>query len=84
MRAVFVMLKVEPGYLRKVADMVSELEVFSEIYSTAGDYDLLLKLYVNDFDELADLVTETIQKIPHLKETRSVLTFKTYRDQGGH
>jgi DNA-binding Lrp family transcriptional regulator len=82
MRAVFVMLKVEPGYLRYVADHVSELEVFSEIYSTAGDYDLLVKLYVRDFDELADLVTDTIQKIPHLRETRSILTFRTYRDPG--
>ncbi|MGH7896650.1 MAG: Lrp/AsnC family transcriptional regulator [Candidatus Binatia bacterium] len=79
MRAVFLMLKVEPGRLRNVADHIAELEVFSEIYSVAGDYDLLVKLYVKDFDELADLVTDTVQKIPHIRETKSILTFRTYK-----
>ena len=79
MRAVFVMLKVEPGHVRDVADIIGELDVFSEIYSIAGEYDLLLKIYVETFDELADLVTDTIQKIPHLRETKSILTFRTYK-----
>ena len=80
MRAVFVMVKVEPGELRGVADRFAELEVCSEIYSTAGDYDLLVKVYVQSFDELADLVADRIQHIPHVRETKSILTFRTYKE----
>jgi DNA-binding Lrp family transcriptional regulator len=80
MRAVFLLVKVEPGKLREVADAFGDLEVCSEIYSTAGDFDLLAKIYVESFDELADLVTDKIQKVPHIRETKSILTFRTYKE----
>jgi DNA-binding Lrp family transcriptional regulator len=68
MRAVFLMLKVEPGSLAEVADRVTELESFSEAYSISGAYDLLVKLYVENFDDLSHLVTEQVQKIPHVRD----------------
>lgn len=48
MRAIFLMLKVEPGTLPEVADRITELESFSEAYSISGAYDLLVKLYVDN------------------------------------
>lgn len=80
MRAVFLSVKVEPGKLREVADAFGDLDICSEIYSTAGDYDLLAKIYVDSFDDLADLVADKVQKIPHIRETKSVLTFRTYKE----
>jgi DNA-binding Lrp family transcriptional regulator len=78
MRAVFVMLKVEPGFLHKVADAISDLEIVSEMYSVVGDYDLLAKIYVESFDDLAEMVNERIQKVPHLRETKTIITFNAY------
>ena len=78
MHAVFVMLKVEPGHLYRVADAVTELEIFSEMYSIVGDYDLLLKIYVDDFEALGDLVTQQLHKVPHIRETKTTLTFRAY------
>ena len=79
MRAVFLMLKVEPGALAEVADRVTELESFSEAYSISGAYDLLVKLYVENFDDLSHLVTEQVQKIPHVRETFTILTFHAFK-----
>lgn len=79
MRAVFLMLKVEPGTLAQVADQMTELESFSEAYSISGAYDLLVKLYVENFDDLSHLVTEQIQKIPHIRETFTILTFHAFK-----
>lgn len=79
MRAVFLMLKVEPGTLAEVADRVTELESFSEAFSISGAYDLLVKLYVENFDDLSHLVTEQIQKIPHIRETFTILTFHAFK-----
>jgi DNA-binding Lrp family transcriptional regulator len=79
MRAVFLMLKVEPGSLATVADHIAELESFSEAYSISGAYDLLVKLYVENFDDLSHLVTEQIQKIPHVRETFTILTFQAFK-----
>jgi DNA-binding Lrp family transcriptional regulator len=78
MRAVFVMLKVEPGTLHKVADAISDLEIVSEMYSVVGDYDLLAKVYVESFDDLATMVIDRIQKVPHIRETKTIITFDAY------
>jgi len=72
------MLKVEPGCLHKVANAISDLEIVSEMYSVVGDYDLLAKIYVESFDDLADMVNERIQKVPHLRETKTIITFNAY------
>ena len=39
----FVQIKCELGKSYQVADELAEAEIASEIYSTAGDYDLLVK-----------------------------------------
>lgn len=78
MRAVFVMIKVEPGTLSQVADHITELESFSEAYSISGAYDLLVKLYVKNFDDLSHLINEQVQKIPHVRETFTLLTFRAF------
>jgi DNA-binding Lrp family transcriptional regulator len=78
MRAVFVMLKVEPGTLHKVAEAIADLEIVSEMYSVVGDYDLLAKVYVESFDDLAEMVNDRIQKVPHIRETKTVITFDAY------
>jgi DNA-binding Lrp family transcriptional regulator len=79
MRAVFIMLKTDPGTLSEVADRVTELESFSEAFSISGEYDLLVKLYVENFDDLSHLVTDQIQKIPHIRETFTLLTFHAFK-----
>ncbi len=79
MRAVFIMLKTDPGTLATVADRITELESFSEAFSISGEYDLLVKLYVENFDDLSHLVTEQIQKIPHIRETFTLLTFHAFK-----
>ena len=42
----FVQIKCELGKSYQVANELAEAEIASEIYSTAGDYDLLVKFYV--------------------------------------
>ena len=78
MRAIFLMVKVEPGTLAQVADAMTELESFSEAHSISGAYDLLVKLYVQDFDDLSNLITEQVQKIPNVRETFTILTFHAF------
>ncbi len=78
MRAVFVMIKAEPRHVADVAAQLAELETFSEAYSISGEYDILAKLYVENFDDLGALVTEHIQAIPHVRQTFTILTFKAF------
>ena len=82
MRAVFVMLKVEPGHVHDVAGAIAELEAYSEAYSISGQYDLLVKLYIETLDDLDRLVTEEIHRLKHIRETFTILTFGAFPSPG--
>ncbi|MHB8574226.1 MAG: Lrp/AsnC family transcriptional regulator [Dehalococcoidia bacterium] len=78
MRAVFVMVKAEPGHVDDVAQAIGNLADFSEGYSISGSYDLLIKFYIEDIDHLDRLVNKQIQPIPHIRDTFTILTFNAF------
>jgi DNA-binding Lrp family transcriptional regulator len=81
-RAVFVMLKVDPGFVHQVAADIAELDAFSEAYSISGQYDLLVKLYIETLDDLDRLVTDDIHRLRHIRETFTILTFGAFPSPG--
>ncbi len=78
MRAVFVLVKTDPGHVTSVANRIGEIESFSEAYSTSGEYDLLCKLYVEDIDSLGRVIERDLHSIPHVRETFTILTFEAF------
>jgi DNA-binding Lrp family transcriptional regulator len=78
MRAVFILVKTEPGHVTTVANRIGEIESFSEAYSTSGEYDLLVKLYVEEIDSLGRLIERDLHSIPHVRETFTILTFEAF------
>ena len=46
MRCVFVNIRCKPGTSYAVAEQIALREIHSELYSTSGPFDLLLKLYI--------------------------------------
>jgi DNA-binding Lrp family transcriptional regulator len=78
MRAVFVMVKTEPGHTTEVANRIAEVDSFSECFSITGQYDLLVKLYIEDVDSLGRLIESQIHSIPHIRDTFTILTFEAF------
>ena len=78
MRAVFVMVKTEPGYGTEVANRIAEVESFSEAYSISGEHDLLVKLYIDDLDAVGRVIERDIHSIPHVRSTFTILTFEAF------
>jgi DNA-binding Lrp family transcriptional regulator len=74
----FVQIKCHLGKAYGVADALAESEIASEIYSTAGDYDLLVKFYVEKETDIGHFVTEKVQTIAGIQDTRTIITFKAF------
>ena len=74
----FVQIKCQLGRAYAVADALAEAEIASEIYSTAGDYDLLAKFYVEHATDIGHFVTEKVQTIPGIQDTYTIITFKAF------
>lgn len=79
MKAIFVMVKCDLGQAYKVADeAVQGVEQISEVYSTSGQYDLLMKCYLDEDADIGHFVTERIQTLPGVKDTFTLITFKAF------
>ena len=74
----FVQIKCELGKSYQVANALAEAEIASEIYSTAGDYDLLVKFYVGAGTDIGHFVNEKVQVIPGIKDTFTTVTFRAF------
>lgn len=78
MRAFFVQIKCDLGKSYAVATAIADAEIASEIYSTAGGYDLLVKFYLDDKEDVGHFVAEKIQKIPGIRDTYTIITFRAF------
>lgn len=78
MQTIFVMVKTEMGRAYEVADVAVDTERVSEVYSISGQYDLLLKCYLDDGTDIGHFVTETIQRLPGVKDTFTVIALKAF------
>lgn len=80
MRTIFVRIKCELGKAYQVADaVVQSVDAASEVYSTSGDYDLMVKCYLQDEDDSGRFVNEQSQTLPHIKDTFTLITFKAFQ-----
>jgi DNA-binding Lrp family transcriptional regulator len=79
MKTIFVMVKCELGKSYQVADRaVMEVEQVSEVHSISGQFDLLMKCYLDDNEDIGRFVTEKLQLIPGIKDTFTLITFKVF------
>jgi len=78
MKPFFVMIKCQLGRAYTVANALADAEIASEIYSTAGDYDLLAKFYVEDGTDIGHFVNERVHTIPSIVDTKTIITFKAF------
>ena len=80
MQTIFVMVKCQLGKAYDVADDASSVEQVSEVYSTSGQYDLLMKCYLADGADIGHFVTEKLQTLPGVKDTFTIIAYKAFSD----
>ena len=81
MKAIFIMVKCELGQAYTVADeAVLSVEQVSEVYSTSGQYDLLMKCYLPDETDIGRFVTERVQTLAGVKDTFTIIAFKAFSE----
>lgn len=76
MNCIFVQLRCKPGKAYQVADALFEREVASELYSTSGEFDLLMKLYIPKDEDIGKFINDKILDIDGIAQS---LTTSTYR-----
>ncbi|MDS7597986.1 Lrp/AsnC ligand binding domain-containing protein [Agrobacterium tumefaciens] len=78
MKPIFVQLQCEPGKTYDVADAIYKTELVSELYSTSGEYDLLLKIYLGPEEDVGKFINQNIINIPGIVRSLTTLTFTAF------
>jgi len=79
MQTIFVLIKCELGQAYTVADAcVQEIEQVSEVHSISGEYDLLVKCYLEDKADIGHFVTEQVQRLPGIRDTFTMMAYKAF------
>lgn len=78
MQTIFVFIKTELGEAYQVAERAAETERISEVFSISGQYDLLLKCYLDEGSDIGRFVTEEIQTLAGVKDTFTLIAFKAF------
>ena len=75
---VFVQLRCRPGKTYEVAEELILKELHSELYSTSGEWDLLVKLYVPSGQDIGHFINEKLLDIKGIARSLTTLTFKAF------
>jgi DNA-binding Lrp family transcriptional regulator len=75
---IFVQIRCRPGATYRVADQIALKEIHSELYSTSGDYDLLMKLYIPDVEDVGKFINDRLLDIDGIERSLTTLTFKAF------
>lgn len=73
-----VMISAEVDKIPEVAEAIAALEGVTEVYSVAGDADLIAVVRVREHDMLADVIASRLNRVSGVVETRTHIAFRAY------
>jgi DNA-binding Lrp family transcriptional regulator len=73
-----VLLKVKSNRINQVAEELADLDGVSEVYSVAGQYDLVVIIRAHDDEQIASLVTDRLLQAEGLLASETLIAFRTY------
>jgi len=78
MVAALVMIKAQTDRVSALAESLAETDGVSEVFSVAGQWDLVAIVRTRDNDTLAEVVTDRIRKLPGIAGSETMIAFRTY------
>ena len=73
-----ILLVVEKSRVNEVAEQLVDLQGITEVYSVAGQYDLVAVARVRDNDGIADAVTRQMLKIDGIVRSETLISFRVF------
>ncbi|WP_414938020.1 Lrp/AsnC family transcriptional regulator [Amycolatopsis sp. cmx-11-51] len=73
-----VLIQVEADAIPEAAQAIADIEGVREVYSCAGDVDLIASVRVAAHEDLADLIPAKIGKAPGVLSTVTHIAFRSY------
>jgi DNA-binding Lrp family transcriptional regulator len=74
-----ILIEAEPAQVAELAEQLVEIDGVAEAYSVTGEFDLVAMVRVKHHEDLAEVVTHGIAKLPGVHRTHTLVAFRAYR-----
>lgn len=74
----FVMVHTAADSIPEAAQAIADLDGVAEVYSCAGDVDLIAVVKVREHEQLADVIAGRLSKVPGVRQTDTHIAFRSY------
>jgi len=74
----FILVNAERGRIAAASQKIRDLDGVAEVYSVAGEYDLVAVARVRANEQLAKLVTEDMIAVEGITKTTTLIAFRQY------
>ncbi|MDY0170664.1 MAG: Lrp/AsnC ligand binding domain-containing protein [Thermoguttaceae bacterium] len=74
-----VLMNIERGQVPATAKQLAEMDEVVDVYSVAGDYDLVAIVQSVEYERLAEIVTEKVQSLESIMHTTTLMAFRSYK-----
>jgi DNA-binding Lrp family transcriptional regulator len=74
----FVMVHADADRIPETAQAIADVEGVAEVYSCAGDVDLVAVVRVREHEELADVIAGGLSKVTGVVDTSTHIAFRSY------
>jgi DNA-binding Lrp family transcriptional regulator len=73
-----VLLKVEKARINRLAEEIASFDGVAEVYSVAGQYDVVVNIRASDDEQIATLVTDELLQVEGILSSETLIAFRTY------
>ena len=73
-----VLITADVDRIPEVAQQIADLDGVTEVYSVAGDADLVAMVRVRHHEDLADVIADRLNKVVGVTGTNTHIAFRTY------
>ena len=73
-----VLISADVNRIPEVAQEIAAIDGVTEVYSVAGDIDLIAMVRVREHEALADVIADRVNKVPGVTGTATHIAFRTY------
>ena len=73
-----VLIKAATDKIPELAQTMAELDGVTEVFSVAGQYDLVALVRVRENEDLAKVISEKMRKLPGITSSETLIAFKVY------
>jgi DNA-binding Lrp family transcriptional regulator len=74
----FVMVHAAADHIPETAQAIADLDGVAEVYSCAGDVDLIAVVRVTQHEDLAEVIAGKLSKVPGVRQTDTHIAFRSY------